>query len=82
VRSRAVAINPIGRFIQPPSGLIYLWLRHPTVLGYDVARELIATSAGIERFRVCDSVVGTANGTTKGHDPAEGAFQTYLLPSS
>lgn len=82
VRSRAVAINPIDRFIQPLGGLLCPWLRYPAVLGYDVAGEVVATGADVVRLRVGDRVVGMANGTDKGHGSAEGAFQTHVLLSA
>ncbi len=80
VRARAVAINPIDRFVQPLGGLVCRWLRYPAVPGYDVAGEVAAVGAGAAAgFRVGDRVVGLASGTDKGHGPAEGAFQTHVV---
>lgn len=82
VRVRAVAVNPVDWVIQGTGSVTYRWLRHPAVLGSDVAGEVLAVGSGVTRFSVGDRVFGLATGTDRGRDPMrEGAFQetTVLL---
>lgn len=78
VRVRAVAINPIDWVIQGTGSVTYRWLRMPTVLGSDVAGEVVAIGSEVTRFRIGDRVFGLATGTDRGRDSRrEGAFQEY-----
>ncbi len=78
VRVAAVAVNPIDWILRSVGGVIFPWLRYPTVLGSDVAGEVVSVGAGVARFHVGDRVLGHAVGQDKGvNDPAEGAFQRY-----
>ena len=59
---------------------MFTWLKHPSILGYDVAGEVVAVGKDVTRFQVRDRVVGFAVGTDgKVNDPAEGAFQEYVV---
>ena len=79
VRARAVAINPVDRFIGPLGGLAFSWLKYPIVLGTDVAGEVVAVGSDVTRFRVGDRVLGHAASIQKGHGAAEGAFQERVI---
>ncbi len=80
VRVRAVAVNPLDWIIQVAGGLAYRWLKYPTVLGSDVAGEIVEVGSAVTRFHVGDRVLGLAVGTDKDSNrPAEGAFQHYTV---
>ncbi|MGN6251210.1 MAG: zinc-binding alcohol dehydrogenase family protein [Marmoricola sp.] len=80
VRVRAVAVNPADWIVQVAGRLAYRWLRYPTVLGTDVAGEVVEVGDAVTRFAVGDRVAGTAVGTDKdANRPAEGAFQHYAV---
>lgn len=80
LRTRAVAVNPVDWIIQVAGKLAYRWLRYPTVLGSDVAGDVVEVGAGATRFAVGDRVIGTAVGTDKdSNSAAEGAFQHYTV---
>ncbi|MEU4519947.1 zinc-binding alcohol dehydrogenase family protein [Amycolatopsis sp. NPDC024027] len=80
VRNHAVAVNPLDWIIQSAGNLAYRWLNYPTVLGSDVAGEVVEVGEAVTRFRVGDRVLGHAVGTDKdSNSPAEGAFQQYTV---
>jgi NADPH:quinone reductase-like Zn-dependent oxidoreductase len=80
VRSRAVAVNPLDWVIQVAGPFAYRWLRYPTVLGSDVAGEVVEVGSAVTRFRVGDRVLGHAVGTDKdSNSAAEGTFQQYAV---
>ncbi|MBF9072725.1 zinc-binding alcohol dehydrogenase family protein [Streptacidiphilus fuscans] len=78
VRNRAVAVNPLEWIIQAAGSLTYRWLSYPTVLGSDVAGEVVEIGSEVTRFRVGDRVLAHAVGTDKDcNKAAEGGFQLY-----
>jgi NADPH:quinone reductase-like Zn-dependent oxidoreductase len=80
VCNRAVAVNPLEWIIQVAGPLIYRWLKYPTVIGSDVAGEVVALGTDVTRFKVGDRVLGHAVGTDKdSNSAAEGGFQHYTL---
>lgn len=80
IRNHAVAINPLDWIIQVEGNLTYRWLNYPTVLGSDVAGEVVEVGEAVTRFRVGDRVLGHAGGTDKDSNrAAEGAFQHYTV---
>ena len=80
VRSRAVAVNPLEWVIQVAGPVAYRWLSYPTVLGSDVAGEVVEVGSAVTRFAVGDRVLGHAVGTDKDSDSAaEGTFQRYCV---
>jgi NADPH:quinone reductase-like Zn-dependent oxidoreductase len=60
VRNHAVAIDPLDWIIQVDGNLAYRWLKYPTVLGSDVAGEVVEVGRAVTRFRVGDRVLGHA----------------------
>jgi len=80
IRNHAVAINPLDWIIQVEGSLTYGWLNYPTVLGSDVAGEVVEIGKVVTRFHVGDRVLGHAVGTDKDSgSAAEGAFQQYTV---
>ncbi|MFY9927072.1 MAG: zinc-binding alcohol dehydrogenase family protein [Streptosporangiaceae bacterium] len=80
VRNYAVAINPLEWIIQVAGNLTYRWLNYPTVLGSDVAGEVVEVGRAVTRFQVGDRVLGHAVGTDKDSNrAAEGGFQQYTV---
>ncbi|GAA2533644.1 zinc-binding alcohol dehydrogenase family protein [Winogradskya humida] len=80
VRNHAVAINPLEWIIQVEGTLTYNWLKYPTVLGSDVAGEVVEVGKAVTRFRAGDRVLGHAVGTDKDTNTgAEGGFQQYTV---
>ena len=80
VRNRAVAVNPLEWVIQVAGPLVYRWLDYPTVIGSDVAGEVVEVGPAVTRFAVGDRVIGHAVGTDKdSKSAAEGAFQRYTV---
>jgi NADPH:quinone reductase-like Zn-dependent oxidoreductase len=67
VRNYAVAINPVDYATQLLGTNIFPWLKFPTIIGHDVAGEVVAVGSAINDFKAGDRVVGL---TTS-------AFQTY-----
>ena len=76
VRNRAIAINPVDWILQDMA--IFPWLEYPAILGSDVAGEVVALGANVDRFKLGDRVLGQAVGVTTNR-PAHGAFQSYTL---
>jgi NADPH:quinone reductase-like Zn-dependent oxidoreductase len=80
VRNRAVAVNPLDVMKQGIGDLMYGWLPRPSVLGEDVAGEVVEVGSAVSRFRVGDRVVGYAVGMEKGRrHAAEGGFQLHSI---
>ncbi|MBS2545631.1 zinc-binding alcohol dehydrogenase family protein [Catenulispora sp. NL8] len=79
IRNRAVGVNPLDWIIQVEP-FAYRWLGYPTVLGSDVAGEVVEVGAAVTRFQAGDRVLAHAVGTDKDADrAAEGAFQLYTV---
>jgi NADPH:quinone reductase-like Zn-dependent oxidoreductase len=80
IRNYAVAINPLDWIIQVAGNVAYRWLKYPTVLGSDVAGEVVEVGKAVTRFRVGDRVLGHAVGSDKDSNrAAEGGFQQYTV---
>ncbi|MDA8277756.1 MAG: zinc-binding alcohol dehydrogenase family protein [Actinomycetota bacterium] len=78
IRNHAIAINPLDWIIQIAGGFMYRWLAYPTVLGSDVAGEVIEVGSEVTNFSVGDRVIGHAVGSDKdSNNPSEGGFQNY-----
>lgn len=80
IRNRAVALNPLDDIKQSTGNLTYRWLPYPSVLGEDVAGEVVEVGEAVTRFGVGDRVLAYAVGMEKGrnHQP-EGGFQSYTV---
>jgi len=80
VRNHAVAINPLDWIIQVAGPVAYRWLTYPTVIGSDLAGEVVEVGTAVTRFQVGDRVLAHAVGTDKDSNTgAEGAFQDYTV---
>ena len=76
IRNAAIAINPIDWLLQ--DNAILPWLDYPTILGSDVAGEIVAIGHGVTRLKVGDRVLGQAVGTTV-NKADHGAFQEHTI---
>ncbi len=80
IRNHAVAVNPLEWIIQVAGNLAYRWLTYPTVLGSDVAGDVVEVGKAVTRFRVGDRVLAHAVGTDKDSNTGtEGGFQQYTV---
>lgn len=80
VKNRALAINPLDWIIQLAGNIAYPWLKHPFVIGSDVAGEVVEIGSAVTRFAIGDRVLGFAVGTDKdSNSSARGAFQQYTV---
>ncbi|KFY06926.1 hypothetical protein V492_07607 [Pseudogymnoascus sp. VKM F-4246] len=77
VRNHALGINMVDWAIQLMGVGLFPWIQYPTILGSDIAGEVVEVGSSITRFKPGDRVVATAAGLTTG--TAEGAFQTYSV---
>jgi len=83
VRNRAVAVNPLDSVKQSTGDMMYRWLPYPSVLGEDVAGEVVEVGPDVTRFAVGDRVFAFAVGMEKGRDhQPEGGFQQYTVVES
>ncbi|MEF2977044.1 zinc-binding alcohol dehydrogenase family protein [Subtercola sp. YIM 133946] len=80
IRNRAIAVNPLDEIKQATGNLMYRWLPYPSVLGEDVAGEVVEVGSAVTRFSVGDRVLAYVVGMEKGrnHQP-EGGFQLYSV---
>jgi len=80
VKNHAVAINPLDWIIQVAGNIVFRWITYPSVLGEDLAGEVVEVGKAVTRFKAGDRVLGHAVGTDKDrNNPAEGAFQEYTV---
>ncbi|KAJ3459241.1 hypothetical protein MRS44_015314 [Fusarium solani] len=77
IRNRAIAINPIDYKVQTSSvhrgQIIY-----PTILGEDVAGEVVALGPSVTKFKIGDRVAGLAAGFLTNKNE-EKTFQAYTI---
>ncbi|MEA9986409.1 zinc-binding alcohol dehydrogenase family protein [Subtercola vilae] len=80
IRNRAVAVNPLDVIKQTTGNLMFRWLPYPSVLGEDVAGDVVEVGPFVTRFSVGDRVLAYALGMEKGRKhAAEGGFQEYTV---
>ncbi len=80
VRVRAVAVNPVDAVPGLARSVIAPWLRYPTVMGSDVAGDVVDVGPEVTRFALGDRVLGHALSFEKRHNrPQEGAFQHHAV---
>ncbi|CAO3675061.1 unnamed protein product [Umbelopsis ramanniana] len=84
VKNNAVALNSIDYYIQDRGNLVFTWIKYPSVLGTDVAGEVVEVGSDVSsRFKVGDRVMALATGADQDRNhPAEGAFQNYPVISA
>lgn len=76
VQVAAVAVNPVDAISGTLRRIVTPWVRYPTILGSDVAGEIVAIGEGVSSLKVGDRVVGYAAGAEKQRNSAaEGGFQ-------
>jgi NADPH:quinone reductase-like Zn-dependent oxidoreductase len=75
IQNRAIAINPIDGSLQR---LAWLPLQYPTILGQDVAGEIIAVGSDVTAFKAGDRVLGHAMATATKR-PQDAGFQTHTV---
>lgn len=80
IRNRALAVNPLDAIKQSTGNLMYGWLPYPSVLGEDIAGEVVEVGSGVTRFQPGDRVVAFAVGMEKKRNHrTEGGFQLYTV---
>ncbi|CAM6085519.1 unnamed protein product [Calypogeia fissa] len=81
VKTGAVAINPADWIYQDPSSVKMSFpMNFPTILGEDVAGEVVEVGSSVTRFRVGDRVLGLGYGFSKKRY-CESTFQEYTVLS-
>ena len=77
VRNHALGINLVDWAIQQMGSDLFSWVQYPTILGSDIAGEVVEVGSSVTRFKPGDRVVSAASGLTDG--TTQGAFQTYSI---
>lgn len=77
VRNYALGINLVDWALQQMGSSLFPWVQYPTILGCDIAGEVVEVGSAITRFKPGDRVVAAAGGLTGG--PAQGGFQIYSV---
>ncbi|KAJ5918165.1 hypothetical protein N7454_010540 [Penicillium verhagenii] len=75
VKNHAVAINPVDGSLQAQA---WWSMDYPTILGQDVAGEVVAVGPNVTRFKAGDRVVGHAVGMATKRIQ-DNAFQAYTI---
>lgn len=75
VRNHAVAINPVDNSLQ---SLAFYPLNYPSILGQDVAGEVVAVGPNVTQFKKGDRVLGHAVGMATKRNQ-DNAFQAYTI---
>lgn len=75
IKNAAIAINPIDHKLQD---IAMIPLKYPTILGTDVAGEVVETGPSVTQFKKGDRVLACSVGWVIG-DAAQGAFQNYTV---
>ncbi|RAL14435.1 zinc-binding alcohol dehydrogenase family protein [Aspergillus homomorphus CBS 101889] len=80
IRNQAVGLNLVDYAMQDMGNALFPWTTYPTVLGCDVAGEVVEIGPGplASRFKPGDRVLGLTEGV-KTSRPADGAFQSYVV---
>jgi NADPH:quinone reductase-like Zn-dependent oxidoreductase len=75
VQNRAIAINPIDSSLQR---FAWLPMQYPTILGQDVAGEILAVGSSVTGFQKGDRILGHAMGMATKR-PQDAGFQTHTI---
>ncbi|KAL9078716.1 MAG: hypothetical protein Q9157_002361 [Trypethelium eluteriae] len=73
IKNMAVAINPVDWGLQ---ALAFVPMEYPTILGTDIAGEVVEVGSACSRLKTGDRVVGLATGFYSGRN-CDHAFQKY-----
>ncbi|CAD0108825.1 unnamed protein product [Aureobasidium uvarum] len=76
IKHRAIALNPIDFKLQDIA--IFPFLAYPTILGLDVAGEVVEVGSAVSKFKPGDRVLAVAGGVTA-NTPSGSAFQQYSV---
>ncbi|KAL5333396.1 chaperonin 10-like protein [Aspergillus crustosus] len=83
IKNAAVAINPLDWLIQDMGNLVFTWVTYPTVVGTDLAGEVVEVGSAAQsdfKFQVGDRVLALAPGTDQDlNSAAHSAFQHYTV---
>ncbi|KAI9731740.1 MAG: hypothetical protein M1834_004529 [Cirrosporium novae-zelandiae] len=77
IKNGAVAINPVDWAIQAVGTALFSWITYPTILGQDIAGEVVEVGSAVSRFKIGDRVLGHALGIEC--RPHVSAFQEYTV---
>ena len=77
IKNGGIAINPVDWAVQARGDTLFPWAQYPTILGTDVAGEVVEVGSGVTRFKVGDRVLGMATGFRPDSANSERAFQAY-----
>ena len=75
IKNGAAAINPVDWFLLAKGTDLFPWVSYPSILGSDLAGEVVEVGSAITRFNVGDRVLGMALAMGKTDSP--GSFQAY-----
>ncbi|RHZ68587.1 zinc-binding alcohol dehydrogenase family protein [Aspergillus thermomutatus] len=80
VKNSAIGLNPVDYARQDMGSALFSWTTYPTIMGTDVAGEVVEVGSGgaAGRFKPGDRVLGLGS-ELKDNNPAEGAFQLYTV---
>ena len=78
VKNGAIALNIVDWARQAMGDALFNWTTYPTIIGSDVAGEVVEVGKGVTRFKPGDRVTGLTLELTSNR-AAEGAFQTYTI---
>ncbi|KAL3429578.1 chaperonin 10-like protein [Aspergillus tetrazonus] len=82
IHNCAIALNPVDYARQLLGARLFPWTTYPAIYGTDVAGEVVEVGSGAtSRFKPGDRVVGLGS-ELKNNNPAEGAFQDYVVLQS
>ncbi|KAH2767510.1 hypothetical protein KXW60_005734 [Aspergillus fumigatus] len=77
VKNSAIGLNPVDYLRQEQGAALFSWTTYPTIMGSDVAGEVVEVGPGAAaRFKPGDRVLGLGS-ELKDNNPAAGAFQHY-----
>lgn len=62
IKTHAVAFNPVDYALQERGPETFPWLTFPTILGFDIAGQVVSVGPLVTKFKVGDRVTGLAAG--------------------
>lgn len=81
ISNRAIAINPVDYATQLLGTNIFPWLKFPTIIGHDVAGEVVAVGSAVGNFKAGDRVVGLTPSAFQAY-PTLPAYTASHIPDS